>query len=49
LGCGTERPQVTQHQGRSESERGHYPHTSASLLQNEINEHPVMIVPAARG
>src|SRR5258708_8664035 len=27
--CDTKRPQVTQHQGRSESERyGHYPHAS---------------------
>jgi hypothetical protein len=49
MGCGTKRPQVTQHQGRSESDRGHYPHTSASLLQNQFNEHLVMIVPAARG
>jgi hypothetical protein len=47
MGCGTKRLQVTQHQGRSESERGDYPHTSASLPQNEINEHPTMIVPAA--
>src|SRR5258707_7591490 len=31
--CDTQRPQVTQHQGRSESERyGHYPHALASLL-----------------
>src|ERR1700731_2112938 len=49
MGCGTKRPQVTQHLGRSESERGHYPHTSASLPQSQINEHLVMIVPAARG
>src|SRR5277367_1868723 len=49
MGCGTKRHQVTQHQGRSESERGHYPHTSASLPQSQINEHLVMIVPAARG
>src|SRR5258707_2710380 len=48
--CATKRPQVTQHQGRSESERcGHYPHASASLPQRQINEHLVMIVPAARG
>jgi hypothetical protein len=34
MGCGIKRPQVTQHQGRSESERyGHYPHASASLPQ----------------
>jgi hypothetical protein len=38
MGCGTERPQVAQHQRRSESERGHYPHTSASLPQSQINE-----------
>jgi hypothetical protein len=32
MGCDTKRPQVTQHQGRSESERyGHYPHALASL------------------
>jgi hypothetical protein len=49
MGCGTKRPQVTQHQGRSESERGHYPHTSASLPQSQINEHLVMIVPTAQG
>ena len=49
MGCGTKRPHVTQHQGRSESERGHYPHTSASLPQSQINERLVMIVPAARG
>jgi hypothetical protein len=49
MGCGTKRPQVTQHQGRPESERGHYPHTSASLPQSQINEHLVMIVPAPRG
>src|ERR1700704_5517020 len=36
--CGTERPQVTQHQGRSESYR-HYLHASASLPQRQINEH----------
>jgi hypothetical protein len=31
MGWGTQRPQVTQHQGRSESERyGQYPHASAS-------------------
>jgi hypothetical protein len=36
--CGTERPQVTQHQGRSES-YGQYPHASASLPQRQINEH----------
>jgi hypothetical protein len=34
MGCGIKRPQVTQHQGRSESERySHYPHASASLPQ----------------
>jgi hypothetical protein len=34
LGCATKRPQVTQQQGRSESERcGHSPHASASLPQ----------------
>src|ERR1700737_4306511 len=34
MGCGIKRPRVTQHQGRSESERyGHYPHASASLPQ----------------
>jgi hypothetical protein len=44
--CGTNRSQVTQDQGRSESHR-HYPHASASLPQ--INEHLLMIVPAARG
>ena len=49
MGWGTKRAEVTQHQGRSESERGHYPHTSASLLQNQFNEQLVMIVPAARG
>src|SRR6202023_1285423 len=49
IGCGTKRPQVTQHQGRSESERCHYPHASASLPQRQINEHLLMIVPAARG
>jgi hypothetical protein len=39
-GCGTKRPRVAQHQGRSESERyGHYPHASASLPQRQINEH----------
>src|SRR5712671_1351260 len=39
LGYATKRPQVTQHQGRSESERcGHYPHASASLPQRQINE-----------
>jgi hypothetical protein len=38
LGYATKRPQVTQHQGRSESERcGHYPHASASLPQRQIN------------
>jgi len=32
MGCDTQRPQVTQHQRRSESERyGHYPHALASL------------------
>ena len=31
MGCCTKRPQVTQHQGRDESERGHYPHISVSL------------------
>src|SRR5258708_17716391 len=32
MGCGIKRPQVTQHQGRSESERyDHYPHALASL------------------
>src|SRR5258707_10715834 len=32
MGCDTKRPQVTQLQGRSESERyGHYPHALASL------------------
>src|SRR5438874_13451811 len=32
MGCCTKRPQVTQHQARSESERyGHYPHALASL------------------
>src|SRR5262245_38368843 len=32
MGCDTKRPQVTQHQGRSESERyGHNPHAFASL------------------
>ena len=36
--CGTERPQVTQHQGRSDS-YGHYLHASASLPQRQINEH----------
>ena len=36
--CGTERPQVTKHQGRSES-YGHYPHASTSLPQRQINEH----------
>ena len=50
MGCGTKRPQVTQHQGRSESERyGHYPHDLASLPQRQINEHRLMIVPVARG
>src|ERR1700692_1490560 len=49
MGCSTKRPQVTQHQGRSESERGHYPHTSASLPQIQINEHLVMIVPVCAG
>src|SRR5260370_30455313 len=49
MGCGIKRPQVTQHQGRSASERGHYPHASASLRQSQINEHLVMTVPDARG
>jgi hypothetical protein len=32
------------------SERyGHYPHGLASLPQSQINEHLIMIVPAARG
>jgi hypothetical protein len=32
MGCDTKRPQVTQHQGRPESERyGHYPHALPSL------------------
>src|SRR5262249_21055295 len=35
LGCSTRRPQVTQHQGCSESERyGHFPHDSASLPES---------------
>ena len=35
----SKRPQTTQHQGRSESQRcGHYPHASASLPQRQINE-----------
>jgi len=40
MGCGTKRPQVTQHQGRSESKRGHYPHTSASLPQSQNQRAP---------
>lgn len=47
MGCGTQRPQATQHQGRPESER-HYPHVSASLPQRPINEHLLMIVRATR-
>ena len=34
LGCSTRRPQITQHQGRSESERyGHYPHAFILMLR----------------
>src|SRR6202040_1885364 len=45
MGSGIKRPQVTQHQGRSESERyGHCPHASASLPRTQINERLVMIV-----
>jgi hypothetical protein len=36
MGWGTKCPQVTQHQGRSESERyGHHPHASTSLPQRQ--------------
>jgi hypothetical protein len=42
--CGTERPQVTQDQGRSES-YGHYPHASTSLPQMQINKHLLINVP----
>jgi len=39
LSCATKRPQATQHQGRSESQRcGHCPHASASLPRRQINE-----------
>src|ERR1700726_2791324 len=37
ISCGTKRPQVTQHQCRSESERyGHFPHASASLPTTDM-------------
>jgi hypothetical protein len=53
MSCRTKRPQITQHQGGSESERGHYPHMLVSLLRlvttEPENEHLIMIVPAARG
>ena len=42
--------QVTQHQGRSESERcGHYPHALASLPQRQINEHLGLVQVQLRG
>src|SRR5258706_14904871 len=38
MGCGIKRPHVTQHQGRSESERyGHYPHALASLATHSLD------------
>jgi hypothetical protein len=49
LGCCSKGPQVTQHQGRSKSERyGHYLHASASLPQRQINEHRLMNTSASK-